>query len=63
MQKRLDAGNIYTTLDIFRAELDRIWRNARHYNEEETIFAKAANACARFVDQHLLSTLHFHKTA
>ena len=58
MQERLDAGNVYKTLDIFRAELARIWANARHYNGEDTIFAKAANSMARFMDEHFLSTIH-----
>ena len=61
LQERLDQGNVYITLELFRAELARIWSNARHYNGEETIFAKAANAMERFTEQHFLSTLHYRK--
>jgi hypothetical protein len=28
---QVDAGNVYITLDIFRAELARIWANAHVY--------------------------------
>jgi hypothetical protein len=28
VQQHLDAGNVYITLDILRAELVRIWTNA-----------------------------------
>jgi Bromodomain len=63
VQERLDAGNVYITLEIFRADLARIWANARHYNGEETIFAKAANALERLAEQHFLSTLHEHRIA
>jgi hypothetical protein len=58
VQERLDAGNVYITLDIFRAELARIWANAHVYNSEETIFAKAATRMDRFMEQHFMSTLH-----
>lgn len=54
---------MYVTLELFRAELARIWANARHYNGEDTIFAKAANALARCLEEHFLSTLHYHKAA
>ena len=62
MQKRVETGKYYITLEIFLADLKRIWANAKHYNGEETIFAKAANQLDRFVDQYLLSRLH-HRTA
>jgi hypothetical protein len=61
VQERLDKGNIFITLEIFRTELARIWSNARHYNGEDTIFAKAANQMDRIVDEHFMSTLHYHK--
>lgn len=62
MQKRVESGRYYITLEIFLADLKRIWSNAKHYNGEETIFAKAANQLDRFVDEQLLSRLH-HRTA
>ena len=62
MQKRVESGKYYITLEIFLADLKRIWANARHYNGEETIFAKAANQLERFVDEYMLSRLH-HRTA
>lgn len=58
MQKRVETGRYYITLEIFLADLKRIWSNAKHYNGEETIFAKAANQLDRFVDEYMLSRLH-----
>jgi histone acetyltransferase len=62
MQKCVDSGKYYITLEIFLADLKRIWANAKHYNGEDTIFAKAANQLDRFVDEYLLSRLH-HRPA
>lgn len=58
MQKRLDSGVVYITLEIFLADLKRIWANARHYNGEDTIFTKAANHLDRYVDEWLLARMH-----
>lgn len=58
VQKRLDSGVVYITLEIFLADLKRIWANARHYNGEDTIFTKAANHLDRYVDEWLLARMH-----
>ena len=59
VQERLDSG-VYVTLELFRAELGRIWANARVYNEEGTVFVRAANSMQRLCDELFLSTLHPH---
>jgi histone acetyltransferase len=59
MQKRVDSGKYYITLEIFLADLRQVWKNAKEYNGEDTIFAKAANNLDRHVEQYLLSHRHF----
>lgn len=58
MQERLDSEQYYITLDIFVADLRRIFTNCRHYNAAETIYVKCANKLEAqlnsFLDKHLV---------
>eukprot|EP00850_Spirogloea_muscicola_P023232 SM000340S12922 [mRNA] locus=s340:78495:81780:+ [translate_table: standard] len=52
--KRLEGEQYYIALDIFAADLRRMFQNARTYNAPETIYYKAANRLEVF----FLSKLH-----
>jgi len=43
MSKRLDSEQYYVTLDMFVADVKRMFTNARTYNTPETIYYKCAN--------------------
>lgn len=55
---RLASGRFYITLDIFLADLRRIWANARLYNREDTVYYRQANQLEEFVDEYLMSHVH-----
>ena len=53
MEERLQRGNYYMTLEIFVADLHRIFANARIYNAIDSIFVKLANRLEDKVEQYL----------
>lgn len=42
MSKRVDSELYYVTLDMFTADVKRMFQNARTYNSPETIYYKCA---------------------
>ncbi len=59
IQQRLKSGTYYVTLDIFTADLRRMFTNCRIYNAAETIYYKIANKLESFMDQWLNTHLLF----
>uniref|UniRef100_A0A061RH03 histone acetyltransferase n=1 Tax=Tetraselmis sp. GSL018 TaxID=582737 RepID=A0A061RH03_9CHLO len=55
MRARLESGRYYLTLDIFTADLRRMFANCRFYNAPETIYYKLADRLELKYD-HLLSS-------
>jgi len=53
MEERLKRGNYYLTLEIFVADIHRIFANARIYNAADSIFVKLANRLEDTVEQYL----------
>jgi len=53
MSKRLDSEQYYVTLDMFVADVKRMFTNARTYNTPETIYYK----CANRLDSYFLNKL------
>ena len=51
--ERLARGNYYLTLEIFVADLHRIFANARFYNAADSIFVKLANRLEDKLEQYL----------
>ena len=58
VEQRLEAG-FYITLEIFQADVRRIFSNARIYNAADTIYAKLANKLEAYFDHYLASHLVF----
>ncbi|GAB4821683.1 hypothetical protein N2152v2_008729 [Parachlorella kessleri] len=42
VEARLESRHYYVTLDIFVADMDRIFNNAKHYNSPDTVYYKLA---------------------
>lgn len=55
--ERLEKG-VYVTLDIFLADLRRVWANARTYNTPETVFYKDACALEATVEDEIRTAIH-----
>lgn len=51
--ERLARGNYYLTLEIFVADLHRIFANTRFYNAADSIFVKLANRLEDKLEQYL----------
>jgi histone acetyltransferase len=47
MEERLEQ-NYYYTLDMFIADMARIFQNCRVYNGEDTVYSKCANKLEAF---------------
>ncbi|EFJ53092.1 histone acetyltransferase [Volvox carteri f. nagariensis] len=59
MEARLSSGCFYVTLEIFNADLRRIFENCRFYNAPDTIYYKLANKLESLVNQYLTTHLLF----
>lgn len=57
IERRLESGNFYVSLDLLKADIRRIWKNAHLYNAVDTYWHKAASRLERFADQFLTSRL------
>ena len=57
IKKRLDSKTYYITLNIFAADVNRMYANARIYNNAETIYFKLANRMEDFFEEYLHSHL------
>lgn len=57
IEGRLRSGRYYTTLDIFQADVRRIFRNAQLYNAAETYWYKAAGRLHTFFEQYLAANV------
>ena len=53
IQQRLQSGRYYTTMEIFQADVRRIFKNAQLYNAPETYWYKAAGRLQAFFEQYL----------
>jgi histone acetyltransferase len=58
MAARLEAG-VYVTLELFLADLRRIWSNARLYNAPETVFYKDACALEEAAEGEVYASTHW----
>ena len=61
IEARLEGGKFYITLEIFQADVRRIFKNAHLYNAVETYWYKAATRLESFFDHYLASHLTFVK--
>ncbi|GIL77551.1 hypothetical protein Vretimale_6843 [Volvox reticuliferus] len=61
MEERLASGCFYVTLEIFNADLRRIFENCRFYNAPDTIYYKLANKLESLVNQYLTTHLLFEE--
>lgn len=57
IEKRLQRGTYYVALDIFVADVRRIFSNCRIYNAPESIYHKAGNNLEAVLDEFLYSRL------
>lgn len=55
VEKRLQSGTFYMTLDIFLADLRRMISNCHIYNGADTVYFKQGSKLEAFMDQFLLS--------
>lgn len=55
MEKKLEEGNYYITLEIFASDFKRMFNNCRTYNAPETVYYKCANRLEEFFE-HCIST-------
>lgn len=51
VRKRLESRNFYVTMDIFVADVQRIFANAKLYNAADTHYYKAANKLSQMFTQ------------
>ncbi|GLC34778.1 hypothetical protein PLESTM_000239000 [Pleodorina starrii] len=63
MEERLASGCFYASLDIFNADLRRIFDNCRFYNAPDTIYYKLANKLESLVNSYLTAHLLFVEEA
>ena len=59
MEQRLKQKDYYLTLDIFAADMRRIFSNARIYNASDSPYYKWANKLEAFFDQYMHAHLLF----
>lgn len=59
MEERLTSGCYYVSIDMFNADLGRIFENCRNYNAPDSIYFKVANKLAALVKSYLASHLIF----
>ena len=59
MESRLKQKNYYLTLDIFAADMRRIFNNCRLYNVSDSIWYKSANKAESFFDHFMHTHLLF----
>ncbi|KAL0037456.1 hypothetical protein WJX79_008831 [Trebouxia sp. C0005] len=59
MEQRLKKKDYYLTLDIFAADMRRIFNNARVYNASDSAYYKWANKLEAFFDQYMHAHLLF----
>ncbi|GMH37399.1 hypothetical protein BSKO_05272 [Bryopsis sp. KO-2023] len=52
MQSRLDSRQYYLTLDILKADFQKMFNNCRYYNATDTIYYKLANRLEGFVEEY-----------
>lgn len=58
IRARLDTGNYYVTLELFEADVQRIFANARRYNAPDTPFAKSAARLSAMFTQWVNLAVH-----
>eukprot|EP00803_Ostreobium_quekettii_P010853 evm.model.scf_529.6 EVM.evm.TU.scf_529.6 scf_529:70579-77369(-) len=51
IEERLVSGSYYITLEIFLADLRRMWHNCRTYNSDNTFYYKCAEKLDKFVSK------------
>lgn len=56
---RVDKGNFYITLDIFVADVLRVFSNAKIYNKAETIFYKSAQKLSALFQQWVTESIRW----
>ncbi|GFR48401.1 hypothetical protein Agub_g10295 [Astrephomene gubernaculifera] len=61
MEERLASASFYITLDIFTADLRRLFENCRFYNAPDTIYYKLANKLESQVNTYLSSHVLFEE--
>lgn len=59
MENRLKQKDYYLTLDIFAADMRRIFNNCRLYNSSDTVYFKLANKVESFFDHFMHTHLLF----
>lgn len=61
--KRLDSDIYYLTLDMFAADMKRMFANARTYNSPDTIYFKCANrfSASRVKPKCSINTVEMYK--
>lgn len=55
IEERLMSKSYYITLEIFQADLKRMWDNCRTYNSEDTLYFKCAEKLDRYVTKYMNS--------
>lgn len=53
IERKLQSGRFYLTLDLLQADVRRIFRNAQVYNAVDTYWYKAAGRLETFFNQFL----------
>jgi histone acetyltransferase len=59
IRKRLEQGGFYVTLDIFVADVLRMFTNAKEYNAQETLFYKSAHKLSNMFQQWVNAAVHY----
>lgn len=62
LESRLKQKDYYLTLDIFAADMRRIFNNCRLYNTSDSIWYKSANRAEAFFDHFMHTHLLFGQT-
>ena len=57
VDQRLQTGRYYATIEIFQADVRRIFKNAQVYNAPETYWFKAAGRLRTFFEQYLAANI------
>ena len=57
IEKRLNLGDYYMTLDIFVADFRRMFDNCRNYNKSETPYYKCSDRLQAAFDQTMFGRL------
>ena len=59
IRRRVDAGSTYVTMDIFAADVARIFANCKLYNSADTVYYKAAHKLAGMFQTWVNAAVHY----